>query len=187
MLRRLTTLYVLRGLLALGFAFALLFWRRMQLGSMVLVFGGYALADGVLALSSGKLSSPRPGASFHIFEGVVAIVFGLDALVGFHFPRLELVAIAALWAMSMGLIKMGPLLSAIVEGREAWEHLAHAGAGAASLAFGVCILHWPGLATLFFAVLLGPYAAIAGVAMLHAARTCRHVIDPALTAHPKSG
>lgn len=188
MLRRTSILHVLRGLLALGFAFALLFWRNMQLGSMVLVFGAYVLTDGVLALSSGKLSSPLPGATFHVFEGVVAIAFGLDALVGFHFPRLELVPITALWAMATGLIKIGPLLSAIVEGREAWQHLAHAGAGAASLAFGVCILHWPGMASLFFAVLLGPYAAIAGVAMLHAARTYGRVVtDPALGGHPENG
>lgn len=187
MLRRITIFYVLRGLLALGFAFTLLFSRGMQLGSLVLVFGAYALSEGVLALSSGRLSSPRPGASFHVFEGVVAIVFGLDALLGLHFPRLELVTVTALWAASTGLLKMGPLVSAIVEGREARGHLAHAGAGAASLAFGLCVLLWPNQAPLFFAILLGPYAAITGVALLHAARTWRHVIDPALEAHPKSG
>ncbi|HEX8789527.1 MAG TPA: DUF308 domain-containing protein [Polyangiaceae bacterium] len=188
MFRRITTLYVLRGLLALGFAFVLLLsWHQMQLGSLVLVFGVYASTEGVLALSSGKLSSPPPGASFHVFEGVVSVVFGLDALLGFHFQRLEVLAMTALWAVATGLIRMAPLVSAIVNGREAWDDLAHAGAGAASLAFGVCVLLWPGSASLFFAVLLAPYAAIAGLAMLHAARTYKHVIDPALGAHPKSG
>ena len=56
------TLLLRRGMAAIGFALLIFFWPRLAVPGLTLLWGGYSLVDGVLALTaamSGKSGTPR--------------------------------------------------------------------------------------------------------------------------------
>jgi uncharacterized membrane protein HdeD (DUF308 family) len=53
-------LIVLRGGLAALFGLTVLLWRELTLGPLVIVFGTYAILDGVAAVASALRASSRP-------------------------------------------------------------------------------------------------------------------------------
>src|SRR5918995_3810221 len=71
----------LRGLVAILFGLAALFWPGLVLAVLIVLFGAYALVDGVLALIAAFRSSARGARrGLLLIEGVVGILFGLVAL-----------------------------------------------------------------------------------------------------------
>src|SRR3546814_12083477 len=75
---RMWWLIVMRGLAALLFGLVAIFWPGISLGVLVMIFGAYALADGIISLLSGlrlPASDMRRGLLF--MTAGTAIVIGL--------------------------------------------------------------------------------------------------------------
>jgi uncharacterized membrane protein HdeD (DUF308 family) len=138
-----------------------------SLFALVLLFGAYALADGVLALV--MLAERRKGVSedrpwgWLVFEGLVSIAAGL---VTFFWPGITavvlLVCIAA-WAIAHGIaeIAMAIRLRKVLKG----EWLL-ALSGALSIAFGVLLFARPGAGALVVTLWIGAYAVIFGALLV---------------------
>src|SRR5215208_1542223 len=94
----------LRGLAAVLFGLAALFWPGLVLAVLIILFGAYALVDGVLALIAAFRSSGhgmrRP---LLLIEGVIGILFGIVALFWPGLTALTLVYIVAFWAIFSGI------------------------------------------------------------------------------------
>ena len=72
---------VLRGLVAILFGLAALFWPGLILAVLIVFFGAYALVDGVFAIVAALRSSGRGmRMPLLLIEGVIGILFGLVAL-----------------------------------------------------------------------------------------------------------
>jgi uncharacterized membrane protein HdeD (DUF308 family) len=99
-------LIVLRGGLAALFGLAVLLWRDLTLGPLVIVFGTYAILDGIAAVASALRASPRPAEAWPVTsEGLVSLIFGVLAFVWPFVPRNALHVIAG-WGVLTGVLEL---------------------------------------------------------------------------------
>lgn len=99
-------LIVVRGALAALFGLTVLLWRDLTLGLLVVVFGSYAILDGIAALASALRASSRPSEGWPVIsEGLVSLIFGVLAFVWPFIPRNALHVIAS-WGVFTGLLEL---------------------------------------------------------------------------------
>jgi uncharacterized membrane protein HdeD (DUF308 family) len=110
-------LLMLRSSLALIFGVTVLVWPGLRLSGLVLLFGAYALSDGVLALMLAWAMRGTSGFGSLLLESIVRLAVGLLAWQSPGVMTLALVDALAAWALLSGLAALGtaaalrPLLS----------------------------------------------------------------------------
>jgi uncharacterized membrane protein HdeD (DUF308 family) len=161
----------LRGALAIAFGAAMLALPGLALATLVLLFGGYALAEGLFN-AAGAFRASRAGERWLplLLESLVSIAVG--ALAIFH-PRLTLltaVYLIAFWSVTTGVFEIAAAvrLRKVIEG----EWLL-ALAGVASIAFGALLLVAPGVGALTIALWVGAYATLFGATLVGVALRLR--------------
>src|SRR5713226_3167172 len=152
----------LRGLAAILFGVLAFVWPGMTLAVLVLLFGAYALVDGVLTL----LAAVRGGVQHRIVmlvEGVVSVLTGLAAFVWPGLTALVLLYIIAFWAIVTGVLE---IVAAIRVRRAISNEFGLVIGGVLSVVFGVVLLIAPGAGALAVIFLIGAYAVVFGIALL---------------------
>lgn len=97
---------VARGGLAMLFGLAVLLWRDLTLGPLVILFGTYAIIDGVAAVASALRASSRPADAWPVTsEGLVSLIFGVLAFVWPFAPR-NAVHVIAGWGVLTGVLEL---------------------------------------------------------------------------------
>jgi uncharacterized membrane protein HdeD (DUF308 family) len=154
----------LRGLLAMLFGLAALFWPGLILVVLILLFGAYALVDGVLAIIAAFRSS-RQGTrrQLLLIEGVIGILFGIVALVWPGLTALALLYIIAFWAIFTGIAR---IVMALMLRREIENEWSMALSGVLSVVLGIVLLLLPGAGLLAYTWLIGLFALALGIALI---------------------
>jgi len=152
----------LRGLAAVIFGILAFVWPGVTLAVLVMLFGVYAIVDGVLALFSAVHPNSKP-VWLLILEGIVGIAAGFAAFLVPGVTALVLLYIIAAWAIIQGILEIGTAIRL----REVIEHeLMLAIAGVLSVVFGILLFVQPGAGALAVIWLIGIYAVLYGIAML---------------------
>ena len=173
----------LRGLAAILFGVLAFVWPGMTLAVLVLLFGAYALVDGVLTL----LAAFRGGVQHRIVmlvEGVVSVLAGLAAFVWPGLTALVLLYIIAFWAIVTGVLE---IVAAIRVRRAISNELGLVIGGVLSVVFGVVLLIAPGAGALAVIFLIGVYAVVFGIALLGLAWRLREHHQTAIGRAPLGG
>ena len=173
----------LRGLAAILFGVLAFVWPGMTLAVLVLLFGAYALVDGVLAL----IAAFRGGVQHRIVmlvEGVVSVLAGLAAFVWPGLTALVLLYIIAFWAIVTGVLE---IVAAIRVRRAISNELGLVIGGVLSVVFGVVLLIAPGAGALAVIFLIGAYAVVFGIALLGLAWRLREHHQTAIGGAPLGG
>jgi len=173
----------LRGLAAILFGVLAFVWPGMTLAVLVLLFGAYALVDGVLTL----LAAFRGGVQHRIVmlvEGVVSVLAGLAAFVWPGLTALVLLYIIAFWAIVTGVLE---IVAAIRVRRAISNELGLVIGGVLSVVFGVVLLIAPGAGALAVIFLIGAYAVVFGIALLGLAWRLREHHQTAIGGVPLGG
>jgi len=173
----------LRGLAAILFGVLAFVWPGMTLAVLVLLFGAYALVDGVLTL----LAAFRGGVQHRIVmlvEGVVSVLAGLAAFVWPGLTALFLLYIIAFWAIVTGVLE---IVAAIRVRRAISNELGLVIGGVLSVVFGVVLLIAPGAGALAVIFLIGTYAVVFGIALLGLAWRLREHHQTAIRGAPLGG
>lgn len=155
---------VMRGLIAIVFGVIALIWPVPFLTALALAFGGFALADGVLALFTAFRAGAR-GRRWWPFalEGVAGIAIGLIAIISPALTALTLVAFIGAWAIITGILE----LVAAVKLREEIEGEWLLGfAGALSILFGLFAVFSPGQSAVGLVWIVGAYAVVFGITLV---------------------
>jgi uncharacterized membrane protein HdeD (DUF308 family) len=134
------------------------------LAAIVIVFGIYAITDGVLAIIAairGIRRKERWGAM--LFEGIIGIVAGVVALVWPGIGALALTYLVAGWALATGAFEIAAAirLRKIMTGE--WLLMI---AGILSIVLAVLVAAFPGVGALTLVWWLGAYALAYGVISL---------------------
>ena len=154
----------LRGVLAILFAILTFLWPGITLSVIVLLFGAYALVDGVLAIIAAVRAvrgHRRWGAL--LFEGIVGILAGLCAWLIPGVTLAFLVLLVAAWAVITGVFE---IVAAIRLRRNIPQEWLLILMGVVSIAFGVMIYLAPIAGALVIVWWLGAYALVFGVLLL---------------------
>jgi uncharacterized membrane protein HdeD (DUF308 family) len=154
----------LRGLVALLFGLMVLFWPGLVLTALALLFGIYAVVDGVITFVP-ALRSPDRGArrSLPLVEGAVGIIAGLVAFLWSGSTVSRLVYVIAGWAVVTGVLK---ILTAIRLGSEVENGWLLAGSGALSTLFGILLVVLARSDVPFLAPFIGGFALVVGLALI---------------------
>ncbi|HEX2181496.1 MAG TPA: HdeD family acid-resistance protein [Rubrobacteraceae bacterium] len=166
----------LRGVIAILFGLAALLRPGMALVALILLFGAYALVDGIFAVV-GVFGGTRSGTPrwLLLLEGVISILAGIIALI---FPGLTAVALLYLvvaWAIVTGLVQIATAIRLRQEITGEWALIL---GGVLSVIFGLLLAVLPGVGILSLIWLIGAYAVVFGILLLITAFRVRGRDDP---------
>jgi uncharacterized membrane protein HdeD (DUF308 family) len=167
----------LRGLFALVFGVLVFFWPGISLVILVLLFGAYALADGILAIATAiwKAERQKPWWPM-LLEGVAGIAAGVLIFSWPDITALVLLWLIAAWAMTTGVFEIVQAIQLRKEIKGEWLLVL---GGVASIVFGLILGIFPGAGALAVAWLIGSYSMIFGILLLALAfRLQRRQIKP---------
>jgi uncharacterized membrane protein HdeD (DUF308 family) len=155
---------VVRGALAGAFGLLLLAWPGITLPIVVVLFAGYAMADGAWAIvAATRVSARRFDAWPVALEGAVGTVLGVIALAWpLRIPR-ELVVLIVVWGIVTGVLE---LIAAAGIARDTAGRWLLATGGFTSLFLALLVLMLPHADVETIARLMGAYALVFGVAMI---------------------
>ena len=155
---------LLRGVLAILFGVMAFAWPGLTLSLLVLLFGAYALVDGVFAVVSAIRYRDRLERWWlWLVQGVLGIVFGVLTFFWPGVTAVVLLAFIAAWAVLTGIVE---IIAAIQLRKTIEGEWVLALSGVLSVLFGVALFAWPGAGLLSLTWLIGAYAVIAGVALI---------------------
>ena len=154
-------LFLLRGIAAIIFGILAFFWPGITLLSLTLVWGVYALADGIFALwaaitGRGGDMAPR------WWLAIIGIAGVLSGLIAFFFPgmtALVLLIFIASWAIVIGVLQIWGAIQLRKELQGEWLLVLN---GLLSIVFGALVMAWPGAGALAVVWIIGWYAILAG-------------------------
>ena len=153
---------LLRGIAAVLFGLAALFWPGLTLFVLIVFFGAYTVVDGIFAIVAGIRGSG--GRRWLLLaEGVLGVLVGLIAFFWPGMTALVLLYVIAAWAISTGILKV---VMAIWLRRELENEWLLVLSGVLSVLFGVILAVLPGVGLLSLVWLVGVYALIFGVALI---------------------
>ena len=155
----------LRGLVAILFGLAILFWPGLALAVLIVLFGAYALIDGILAIIAAfRSSGTGMRRSLLLIEGAIGILFGIVALFWPDLTALALVYIIAFWVILSGIAR---IVMAIMLRREIENEWSMALSGVLSMILGILLLLLPGAGLLAYTWLIGLLALALGIALIY--------------------
>ena len=153
---------LLRGLAGIAFGMITFVAPGISLAALVLLFGAYAFADGVLALVSAFRRRRRSEAML-VLQGIAGIAAGVLTVLWPGVTAFALLCLIAAWALVTG----GFEIAAAIRLRKAiddeWLLIL---SGVASVALGVLLVLFPGPGALALVLWVGAYALVTGVLLV---------------------
>lgn len=157
-------LLVLRGVLSILFGLVALLWPALTLFALVIMFGVYAIIDGIVAVMTG-LGRAKDSSRWWVFflEGLVSIGAGVAALVWPSLAALTLVLLIASWAVITGILEIAAAIRLRREINNEW--LLGLG-GLISVILGVVLFVQPAAGAIAIIWAIAIYAQIFGVLLI---------------------
>jgi uncharacterized membrane protein HdeD (DUF308 family) len=154
----------LRGVIALIFGVLAIALPGVTLAALILLWGVYAVADGVFAIVSGVRAARRHQRwGVMVVEGIAGIIAGLIAIFLPAAAAFAFVFLFALWAVITGVIE---IVASIRLRREIAGEWLLALAGVLSVLLGIYVAAFPELGVLGLIWTLGLYAILFGTALI---------------------
>lgn len=156
---------VVRGVAAVLFGLVALIWPDITLWVLVLLFGAYALVDGVFALGAAvaRRDVPTGQRVWLVIEGIAGIAAAVAAVFWPSITALALLLLISAWAVVTGVLE---IVAAIQLRRELTGEWLLALSGVLSVLFGLLLLIRPAEGAIAVVWLIGIYAIVFGVALV---------------------
>jgi uncharacterized membrane protein HdeD (DUF308 family) len=154
----------LRGVIAVLFGVFAFIAPGVTLGVLILFWGAFAFADGILALVAAfkVRDQGRPFVPL-LIVGLLGIAAGVATFLWPGMTALVLLAFIGAWAFVMGIFQ---ILAAVRLRREIEHEWLLALSGALSVLFGLFVLFQPGAGALALIWAIGAYAVVFGVLII---------------------
>ena len=166
---------LLRGIAAVIFGLMALFWPGLTVYLLLIVFGAYAIFDGVMAvIVAFQRKSEDDGWWAWALDGALSIIIGLMALFWPEATALALIIWMAIWAVVGGIFRIIAAfrLRAEIEGEWALGL-----SGLLLVIWGVLMALIPAAGLLSIAWLIGIFALLIGIVMIVLAFRLRGMRD----------
>jgi uncharacterized membrane protein HdeD (DUF308 family) len=173
-------LLLLRGIASILFGIAAFIWPGLTVLALTLLYGAFALADGVLSLGAAVMGGGNRSVPtwWLVLIGLLGIAAGIVAFLWPGLTAFALVIMIGAWAVTIGVLEIIGALWMRHEIEDEWMLIA---AGLLSLLFGLAVLLRPGAGAVALAWAIGAFAILSGLLLVgFALRLRRHL--PAATA-----
>jgi uncharacterized membrane protein HdeD (DUF308 family) len=163
----------IRGLAGIIFGILTFLWPGISLAALVLLFGAYAITDGIFAIVA-ALSGPGSKGKWWalLIGGIVSIAAGVLAFILPGLTALALLFLIAGWAIATGVFAIVTAIRLRKEIRGEWMMILF---GLVSVAFGIMLALFPGAGALAVVLWIGAYALVTGALLLGLAIRLRGV------------
>jgi uncharacterized membrane protein HdeD (DUF308 family) len=153
-------LLLLRGIAAIIFGLLAFAWPGLTLVTLILLYGAYALVDGVLAIIA-AITGGVPGSRWWLaIVGLLGIAAGLVTFLTPGLTALVLLFFIAGWAIVTGVFEIIGAIKLRKEIDNEWLLIL---GGIISVLFGVGIMLAPGAGALALVWVIGAYSVVMGV------------------------
>ncbi len=165
---------LLRGLIAIAFGLLVWFQPGISLAALVLLFGAYVMADGILGVWTAIA-----GRAEHehwwllLLEGLLGIGVGILTFFAPDITALGLLFYIAIWAVATGVLEIAAAIRLRKEIGGEWLLIL---CGLASVVCGVLLVVSPGAGALAVLWLIATYAIVFGVLLVILALKARSFI-----------
>jgi uncharacterized membrane protein HdeD (DUF308 family) len=156
-------LILLRGVVAVAFGILAFAWPGLTLLTLVLLYGAFALADGVIALAAAVTGRGSAPTWWLVLVGILGIAAGV---VSFMFPSMTALILILLiggWAIAHGIIEIAAAIQLRKEIQNDWLLVL---AGVLSVAFGFLVIAVPGAGALGLVWAIGAYSILFGILLI---------------------
>ncbi|WP_034485339.1 HdeD family acid-resistance protein [Actinomadura oligospora] len=174
---------LIRGVFAILFGVLALFWPGITVWALTVLFGAYALVDGVIALAGAFSGVEGESRGWLAVAGVCGILLGLMAFIWPAATALVLLLLIAFWAVIVGVLEIVGAIRLRAELDDVWLL---ALAGVVSVLFGLALFIWPASSAVALAWLIGLFAIVMGAVMIGAAFRLRKLGEQ-MNAHRVGG
>lgn len=156
-------LLIIRGILGVVVGVLAFVWPGITIAALVIIFGAYAIIDGVTNLLLGFTKTPQRRSWAQIVQGIVGIVAGVLTFIWPAITALVLVMFIAAWAIVTGIFEIVAAirLRKVITGE--WLLVL---SGLMSLAFGILAFAFPLAGAVGIAWVLGFYTAASGIVLI---------------------
>lgn len=155
---------LLRGIAAIAFGLLTWFQPGISLTALVLLFGSYAIVDGVLAIWAAVAGHGAEQSWWLLLlGGLISVAAGVLAFTQPHLTALALLFYIAAWAIGTGIVEIVAAIRIRREVHGEWRLIL---AGAVSVAFGFFLIARPGTGALTVLWLIATYAVALGVILV---------------------
>lgn len=155
---------LIRGLAAIIFGLCTVFAPAISLVALVLLFGAYALADGLFAIVTVVRQRGRQDRwGMLLLRGVLGIIAAVVTLFWPGITALSLLLLIAGWAIVTGVLEIATAVTLRKQINGEWLMVL---AGIASVVFGILLLLFPGTGALAVVLWIGAYALVFGVILV---------------------
>jgi uncharacterized membrane protein HdeD (DUF308 family) len=158
-------LVALRGALAVIFGVLAFLWPDVTLSALVLLFGAYALVDGITALFSGVAHRDVNDRWWVLLiEGLIGVAAGIFTFIWPGITAVALLYVIIAWAIVTGVFE---IVAAVRLRQQIDGEWVLALSGVASILLGVIMFISPASGVLALIWVIGAYAVLFGALMLY--------------------
>ena len=177
----------INGALSVALGVVILVWPGISLFSLVIVFGAFALARGVIGLAAAISSPVAAGRGWLALSSLAGIAVGVLVFLRTDMSALALLYVIGAYAIAFGIITVGGSFWLPLDGG---DRLLLALTGFLSILFGIVMFSKPGAGALAVLALIAAYALILGFTELTVAiggeRVLKRWLQPLLPTAGKS-
>jgi uncharacterized membrane protein HdeD (DUF308 family) len=169
-------LLLLRGIAAVLFGLAFI-WPGLTLVTLVLLYGAFALIDGVISLVAAFTGSAKPVPTWWlVVVGLLGIAAGIVTFAWPGITAILLVLFIGAWALVHGIFEIIGAIQLRKEIDNEWMLIL---GGALSVLFGLIVLIAPGAGALGLIWAIGGYSIVFGILFIALALRLRKHSHPA--------
>ena len=185
-IKRLRWALGITGALSVAFAVVILIWPGISLYALVLLFGAFSLANGIVMLGTAITGRMKEGRGWLVLSGLAGIAVGMLVFLWTGMSALALLYVIGAYAIVLGIIGVAGAFSLPLNGGDRALLLL---AGFVSILFGIVMFAKPGDGALVLLALIAAFALVRGIAELVVAiggqRLLEREIKRALTPKPQ--
>jgi uncharacterized membrane protein HdeD (DUF308 family) len=158
-----SSVLIVRGIVGVVFGVIAFLWPGITIAALVVIFGAYAIIDGITNLMLGFSRTGAHGRWAHVLQGVVGIAAGVLTFMWPAITALVLVLLIGAWAIVTGIFEIAAAirLRRVITGE--WMLVL---SGIVSILFGVLVFAFPLAGAVGISWVLGVYAMTAGIILI---------------------
>lgn len=155
--------YVVRGIAAIAFGIAAWAWPNLTIGTLVILFGIFAIIDGILSIWAGLVTNAEGHRLSLILAGLAGIAVGVISIAWPELTATTVVFLIAIWAISVGLMQIFSAWQVRKEIENEWLLII---AGAGGVIWGILVMIFPGGGAVSIVWAIGLFAILLGCLLI---------------------
>jgi uncharacterized membrane protein HdeD (DUF308 family) len=158
-----SAILIVRGIVGVLVGVIAFLWPGITIAALVVLFGAYAIVDGITNLVLGFSRTGAHGRWAHVLQGAVGIAAGVLTFMWPAITGLALIWFIAAWAIVTGAFEIAAAirLRRVITGE--WMLVL---SGIVSILFGVLVFAFPLAGAVGISWILGVYAMTAGIILI---------------------